>query len=173
MLQGASRSLPMLPPHKTTPFPSWWKPWGSVSAAESAGNEVQDLIPRQHCCSLQGQLHLAPLGVLWRVEQAAPLLCLQAQSHAHPLSVQKGYHHSCTPKRKIRSWSCLPSLSPTQAVAPCTSCSQQHLPGNLFSAAPSWSFKYCERLPLKFLHRNHCSTFNTQHSGKTKTLACL
>lgn len=58
------------------------------------------------------------------------------------------------------------------AVTPCLSCSQQHLPGNPFPAAPRWSFKSFERLSLKFLHRNHCLMFSGTQEGGGKP-ACL
>lgn len=53
----------------------------------------------------------------------------------------------------------------SHAVTPCLSCSQQHLPGNPFPAAPRWSFKSFERLSLKFLHRNHCLMFTGGRGG--------
>lgn len=65
---------------------------------------------------------------------------------------------------KIRAASCLLHFLPCCHTL--LSCSQQHLPGNPFPAAPRWSFKCFERLSLKFLHRNHCLMFSTNTGGR-------
>lgn len=148
------------------------KPCGFSHSGEAAPQSVGQSAAFDAQIALPVQLPRA----LWRAERAAlsPVLT-HSVTFASPELPEAGPPLLHSAGREGRSEQHPAFFTSSHAVTPCLSCSQQHLPGNPFPAAPRWSFKRFERLSLKFLHRNHCLMFSTEHrrEGGGKKPACL